>query len=232
MYSSRSVALHRAAVTTIVLLAAVLVFVQARALWLLDPPLSLNYLWPYSDLIFSVYAGVLALVLSWKAPHRSDARTGALTFAILAVFLSLIVVPSGAASLAHEVTFAISYMWLVLLLRFTMIFPSEISVAGLESLRGTPDDGRRRVRLRDLVNRAQALTVAHASVLWAFGAVLLAWAYVHTTRFASPVYLTTSRALWGEAVPFIVLVGGPSVLFVLIALAFSFLRGSSVPQNP
>jgi hypothetical protein len=83
MYSSRSVALHRAAVTIIVLAAGAIAVVQARALGLLDTPLRLAHLWPYSDLIFSVYAGVLALVLSWRVSHRPDARTGAFMFAFL-----------------------------------------------------------------------------------------------------------------------------------------------------
>ena len=223
MYSSRSIALHRAAVTAIVLLAVGLVFVQARALWLLDSPLRLGYLWPYSDLIFSVYAGVLALVLSWKASHRPDARTAALCLAFLAVFLSVIVVPSGSASLAHEVTFSISYMlWAVLFLRFTMIFPSEISLAGLESLRSTPEDGGTRVRLRHLVNGAQAFIVAHPSVLWYLGAVFLTWAYLHTTSFASSFYLITPES--PEALPFLYLVVGiGGLVFTLVALVISFL---------
>ena len=76
MYSSRSVAIHRAAVTAIVLLAVVLASAQGRALWLLDSPLPLYAVWPYTDLIFSVYAAVLALVLvlSWKAPCHSLVR--------------------------------------------------------------------------------------------------------------------------------------------------------------
>ena len=103
MYSSRSIALHRVAVTAIVLAALTVAFVQARALWTLTEGIpfgrsvqlgyvvlpSGEFIDYYSTFVFSAFSGLLALFFSWKLPRRQDARVAALLMAFWAASLSL-----------------------------------------------------------------------------------------------------------------------------------------------
>ena len=203
MYSSRSIALHRAAVTTIVLAAFVVTFVQARALWTLTDGIPFGrsvrlgsfavpggeFIDYYSTFVFSAFGGLLALFFSWKLPQRTDARVAALAMAFFAPFLSLFVVPSGSLTFVHRATFSISYACaLVLFLRFTMVFPRTLSLADLAALGGGGAQPSRRQRLGQVIRSAQGFTLSHPALLWWLGALLVGLTYV-TTSAAFPYFL-------------------------------------------
>ena len=115
MYSSRSIALHRAAVTVIVLLAVVVVSVQARVLWSLglESLTRVEAFYSVMPLAFSLYAGSLAALLSSRAHHRLDGRLVALMLAFAAAWFSMTPVPSGSSSWAQEAGYSISYIWIL-----------------------------------------------------------------------------------------------------------------------
>ena len=190
MSSTRSIALHRGAVTAIVLTAFVVVLRQAHALWRLESSIPLSDLEAYSPLFFSVYGGVLALFMAWKVPGREDGRLAALMLAFLTSVLALTVVPSGSSSFAQRAAASISISGGYLLaMRFMLVFPRAISLADLDTLRNTGPKRTVGMRVGQMFRGAQAFTISHPSVTWCLGILFTVLFYLHTSLAAYPYHL-------------------------------------------
>ena len=190
MTSRISMALHRTAVTAIVLAVFAVVFVQARALFPLRPDFPLSGVQAYSTLVCSVYGGLLALFLAWKLPGREDGRAGALYMACGAAWVALVVVPSGSPSFLHKAAFSVSFSGgVIFFLRFTMVFPKTISVTELEGLDRTADSRFPGARVGQMVRRIQGFTISHPAALWWAGALFIGLVYFDSSFIAFQYYL-------------------------------------------
>ena len=208
---------HRVAVSVLALVAVVISIVQASVVMGLGTEYPISSVDRYTPFAAAMAAAALAVILS-KAVGRPDGKAASLMLGFMAVNLSLIVVPSGSPSVLREVIFSISYLWVVLFVRFTMVFPREISLRELETLARRPRGMSATVRLTDMVVGAQRFVLSHPSTIVWMGALMLVVVYVTTSQFASRYYLVTTDV----SEPFMLLVGVPSLL-VLLALASSFL---------
>ena len=221
MFSRYSRVLSRSTVMTIALAAFVIAALQVRTLWKVESGFPLSLIEAYSPLIFSVYGGLVALLISRKLPDRADTRVAALSIAFFALALSLVVVPSGSPSVTHRAAFSISLVYLPLFVRFTMLFPREISRSDLEALDSRNGDGSRAVGLRGMFRRAQSVALTHPSVLWWLGAFLVGLYYFHATFVAHPYYLNYSDV--EAALAWVSLLTVLPLWFAFLALAASFL---------
>lgn len=176
----------------------------------------------YSPLLVAVYGGVLALFFAWRLGDRPDGRLAGLFFSLFALCFSLQVVPSQAPSGTHLTVYSISMIWYVVGLRFTMLFPREISQAELQGLGGSGDRRAWRPRLGSAILRFQSLLVSRPYVLWALAPVFVGLWYVRTRYGAAPHYLVSPSASRSVLVQWIalVLVSPMSIAVGGVAVAF------------
>jgi hypothetical protein len=180
---------HRLLVTALVLVTITISIVQIRGARLAGFTSVASYSFPGGAL----YSGALALVLAWVGPSRSDVRVGAFLMGGLALFLSLVLVPSRDAGLVHQLTFAASWLWLLLLVRFGCVFPSTLNETLIHgSARGVTG------RVQTAVLSVQRVILTRRAAWALMGALVAAWSVAHVFWFASSTYLIAGSGPVGD----------------------------------
>jgi hypothetical protein len=164
----------------------------------------------------ALYSSALALVLAWLGPARADVRVGAYLMACLALFLSLVLVPTREAGLIQELAFAASWLWLLLLVRFGCVFPTELDDAQITKLAEGVTSRVARTQLT-----VQRLVLSRDASWFLLGSLITAWSVSHVLWFASPSYLIAGSGPVGDyPVWYIVL---ELLVLGVLGMALSFL---------
>jgi len=220
----RSVRFQRAMVSLLAVAAVVIAFSQAFALWTLDSEFPTPSTVAYSYLLLAGCGGALALFFAWRLPDRPDGRVAGLLLSLYALSLSLSLVPSQAPSSAQHAAFAISMVYFVVALRFTMLFPRQISQTDLQGL-GPPADQRAKLLRPDhAILRLQELIVSRPSLLWALAAILVGLWYVRTSGWASAHNLQSASMARTALAPWVARLLAVPLSLAVAVLSLAFLR--------
>ena len=169
----RSARSTRVLVTLLAVAGGVVAFYQAIALSNLDSEFPLGASVGYAPLLLGVYGGAIALFFAWRPQQRQVGDMAGLFLALFALNLSLSVVPSQAAPPWQLAAYSVTMLYYVAGLRFTMLFPREISQ---QDLRGHQGHGGSRTlsrRVGDAILRLQERLVLRPKLLWAFAPVFV-----------------------------------------------------------
>lgn len=169
---------HRAVIAALAATCGVAVAGAVPELALLPPDLKRRFVLGPLNLVFSGYALLLAVVVTWRTGSRREGRHLALMLGYVAACMALSVVPRGTAEPWRQAAFAVLWMGAIVEgLKFFTTFPRPMTPEGVAALLARGGRGGILAALDRAVTRTAAVLVG---TLWgkaAFTAAALGFAF-------------------------------------------------------
>lgn len=169
---------HGAVIAALAASCAVVIARTVPELALLPPDLERRFVLGPLNLIFSGYALLLAVVVTWRTGSRREGRHLALMLGYVAACMALSVVPRGAAEGWRQAAFGLLWMGAIVEgLKFFTAFPRPVTPEGVSALLARSNRRGLLAALDRFVARLVRILVA---TLWgkaAFTAAALGFAY-------------------------------------------------------